>query len=429
MGYLEACDTLINEPNPFRMDIQRANALRFETIRGSFEHHYANNAIYRAFCEAMHVKPDDIKTFDDIPKIALITSEFFKQISAYSEKDLNRIISVPPESIVHYFTTSGTTGKPSKYPFDRESLDRLNRSNVQIMKHIGGIEKDDKVIFLSLSPKEATTAMVHGMFQFLKTYFGEEGAKEQIRYAQRLDEKGNAYYKMDEILSFMSDNKNAHLYGPPYAYKDVAQELIKSGSTVKMGEKSKAFTTGGWKGRKNEMLTPRELNQMIDEAFGIDEGNIRDGLGLTDIFSIMLECKYHKKHIPPWMHVSARLESDNMEDIKIMMPKNQQGIIAFLTSPIQSYPAFITTGDLGSLTTGFDEKCECGNIGPTVKYGGRSGDPRGCALVEMEKMQRSIFDMGGGKAGSAKPIDDPAATTQRGPKPPVNNGYEGHAVA
>jgi long-chain-fatty-acid---luciferin-component ligase len=163
--------------------------------------------------------------------------------------------------------------------------------------------------------------------------------------------------------------------------------------TIKMGKNSKAFTTGGWKGRKEEMIIPKELNQMIKESLGLDEFNIRDGLGLTDIFSIIMECGKKKKHIPPWMHVSARLESDDVQDIKKVMRLHEEGIVAFITPMIESYPAFITTGDLGALTTGFFERCECGNLGPTIEYRGRSGDPRGCALEELKKMQTTSFTL------------------------------------
>jgi len=389
MGYLDICDKLINHPNPFEMDIAEAKDLRLQSIQGSFEHHYRDNEVYRTFCDKFGVKPDDIKTSEDIPKIALITSDFFKQVSAYKEEDLNRIISVPKKEIVTYFTTSGTTGKPSKYPFDRDSLIRLNKSNVQIMKHVGGIEKDDKFIFLTPGLEDTQTAMVHGMYQLLKTYFGES-VKDQVHFAQKVKD-GKAYYLLDDVLKFITGDGVTHLYGPPFAYKDMAEMLIENKETVKMGENSKAFTTGGWKGRKDEMITPRELNEMIDKAYGIDEANVRDGLGLTDIFSIIMECDQKKKHVPPWMYVSARLESDDLKDLEKIMPKNQEGIIAFLTPMIESYPAFITTGDLGALTTNFNESCECGRIGPTVEYRGRSGDPRGCALEELKKMQTSAF--------------------------------------
>jgi len=391
MGYLDVCDKVINHQNPFEMDIVEANAIRLAAIQGSFEHHYKNNSVYRAFCSKFGVKPDDIQTFDDMTKIALITSDFFKQVSAYKEEDLFKIISVPPEKIVTYFTTSGTTGKPSKYPFDRESLVRLNKSNAQILKCLADVGADDKFMFLTPDLKHTVTGLVHGMYQSIETCIGKERAKAQVRFAQSVDDSGAANYQLDKILNLIAGGSVVHLFGPPFAYKDVAEMLIKSRQIVKLAEKSKAFMSGGWKGRQDEMITPKELCQLINEAYGIEERNIRDGLGLTDVFSWLLECEKKKKHVPPWMHVSARKESDSLKDLEKTMPKNQEGIMAFLTPIIESYPAFITTGDLGALTTSFDEKCECGKIGPTVEYRGRSGDPRGCALEELKKMQDSSF--------------------------------------
>ena len=103
VSYLDACDKLM-EGNPFTMDRDYASSLRFEALRGSFEHHYRNNKVYRAFCDMNHVAPDDIKEPGDVTKIALITSDFFKQISAYGDgKDIDKILSVPPEKIVTYF--------------------------------------------------------------------------------------------------------------------------------------------------------------------------------------------------------------------------------------------------------------------------------------------------------------------------------------
>jgi len=373
------------------MDIEEANALRLAAIQGSFEHHYKNNAVYRAFCDKFGVKPDDIRTFDDITKIALITSDFFKQVSAYKEEDLFKIISIPPEKIVTYFTTSGTTGKPSKYPFDRNSLARLNKSNAQILKCLADISVDDKFMFLTPDLKHTVTGLVHGMYQSIETCIGKERAQEQVRFAQKIDDGGEAHYQLDDLLNIMAGGGIVHLFGPPFAYKDIAEMLLKSRQIIKMAEKSKAFMSGGWKGRQDAMITPKELGQLINGAFGIEERNIRDGLGLTDVFSWLLECEKKRKHVPPWMHVSARKESDSLKDLEKTMPKNQEGIMAFLTPIIESYPAFLTTGDLGALTTDFDAKCECGRIGPTVEYRRRSGDPRGCALEELKKMQTSAF--------------------------------------
>ena len=70
----------------------------------------------------------------------------------------------------------------------------------------------------------------------------------------------------------------------------------------------------------------------------------------------------------------------------------EEGLFAFLTSAITSYPSFILSGDIGVATTGYKEKCECGKIGPTVEHRRRATGmaARGCALVleEVIKMMQ-----------------------------------------
>jgi len=392
MGYLEIFDRLLEHPNPFRIPVEEANDLRLELIQCAFEHQYKNNRFYREFCDHFKVKPDDIKEFDDITRIPLITSDFFKQISAYGEKDIYKIISVPPEEIVVYFTTSGTTGKASKYPFDRESLIRLNKSNAKILECIGEIDKEDRFVFLTPDLEHTKTGLVHGMYQSIEIYIGDKKkTKDQVFFTIKTDANGNRYYDVDGMLRFIDESMDVHLFGPPFAYKDVAEMLIERGYSLDLKEKRKAFMSGGWKGRKEEMIPRQELESMITEVYGVNENNIRDGLGLTDIFSWLLECCEKEKHVPPWMHVSTRKESEYIGDIRRRAAKNEDGIIAFLSPIITSYPAFITTGDIGALTNEFNENCKCGRIGPTVEYRRRSGDPRGCALRELEKMQSEVL--------------------------------------
>ena len=70
----------------------------------------------------------------------------------------------------------------------------------------------------------------------------------------------------------------------------------------------------------------------------------------------------------------------------------EEGILAFLTSAITSYPPFIISGDIGVVTTSHKEKCKCGRIGPTIEHRRRATGmaARGCALVieEVIKMMR-----------------------------------------
>jgi long-chain-fatty-acid---luciferin-component ligase len=280
------------------------------------------------------------------------------------------VASVPKEQIFTYFTTSGTTGKPSKYPFDRQSLERVNKSNTSIFYNVTGLREDDYVLMLSPSPEESKTGLVQGMYRALKGLLKKD---EQIEFAIKggvLDEK----LVTDMILS--ASNRPRHLYGPPFIYKALTDYILQTTNKVGLDKGSKVLLTGGWK-RVEGAINKDELYERIEKAFEIPKEDIRDGLGLTDIFSIIMECENHHKHVPPWMSVTIRDTKDLTKEMELGEP----GLISFMSPLIYSYPAFIITGDMGKKT--HEEKCECGMNGPTIEYLRRADGlaARGCAIV------------------------------------------------
>ncbi len=81
------------------------------------------------------------------------------------------------------------------------------------------------------------------------------------------------------------------------------------------------------------------------EFFGINENQIRDGLGLTDIMGMIPECEYHNKHVPPWYHISIR----NPENINEEAEEGKTGLLAAMSAFVSSYPAFTLPGDMGAV--------------------------------------------------------------------------------
>jgi long-chain-fatty-acid---luciferin-component ligase len=368
---MNAIELLIEHSDPFRMNLEEMKNLRFKAIKDAFIHHYSNNPVYRRFCEKYNVTPEDIRSNEDLLYIPLLPSEFFKELSISKDSEsITKISSLPKEKIVTYFTTSGTTGKPSKYPYDRESIERVNRSNVKIFYHVVGMREDDYVLMLSPPSEESLTGLVRGMYMCMKGLLRKE---DQIGFAIKggvLDEE----FAINMISSVKG--RTRHLYGPPFVYNAIADYALKKGRKVELDKGSKVVTTGGWKKVVGEIKRD-ELNKKIEKAFGIEKKNIRDGLGLTDIMSILMECEYHYKHVPPWMHVSIRDPKDLKKEVKTGEP----GLIAFMSPLIESYPAFIITGDMG--VKKYEEKCVCGMNGPTLEYLRRADGlaARGCAIV------------------------------------------------
>lgn len=367
------CDELIGHPDPFGMGMAESTQKRFEAIKETFRHHYSNNTIYKKYCDKYGVTPENMRSHEDLLYIPLLPSDFFKEISASGkEEEIKKISSVPQNSIVAYFTTSGTTGIPTKYPFDKDSMRRTTMSNVQINRHIGEINEGSYMLMLTPPPEETTTGLVRGMYMSVKPILNKD---DQISFGVR-----DGKIDTKNILSALNstDYRPRHLFGPPFVYKKIAEDLIKEGKELKLDEESKAFMSGGWKRIKGEVKR-EELDEMVSKAFGIYKENIRDGLGLTDIFSWLLECSYHRKHVPPWIHVSIRNPKNLKEEVEV----GDEGLFAFLTSVITSYPSFVITGDIGVVTAGYEERCECGRIGPTVEHRRRARGmaARGCALV------------------------------------------------
>jgi long-chain-fatty-acid---luciferin-component ligase len=376
------CDDLIEHPNPFEMSLDEVTQKRFEAIKEVFTHHYNNNKLYNKYCRKHNITPDDIKSHEDLLYIPLLPSDFFKVLSTSGKKeDVVKIASVPESDILTYFTTSGTTGIPTRYPFDRDSIRRTIEGGIPIFRDVGEVKSTDYLLMLTPPPQQSDTGLVQGMYRCMKKLLPGDG---QIDFAIK-DGKLTPEYIIDTLLS--SKHKPRHLYGPPFIYNEVADYMIKNSKEINLDETSKAFITGGWKRVKGE-VNRRELNKGISKAFDILEENVRDGLGLTDIFSILVECSYHRKHVPPWMHVSIRNPKNLREEVDI----GEEGLFAFLTSAITSYPSFIISGDIGVVTTSYKEKCKCGRIGPTVEHRRRATGmaARGCALVieEVIKMMR-----------------------------------------
>ncbi|MGZ4944069.1 MAG: hypothetical protein ACXV6K_07290, partial [Halobacteriota archaeon] len=63
----------------YRVPPDEARAMQLKAIRHTFARHYGLNQFYRSYCETRGVTPEDIRTYDDLERIPLISDSTFKQ--------------------------------------------------------------------------------------------------------------------------------------------------------------------------------------------------------------------------------------------------------------------------------------------------------------------------------------------------------------
>ncbi len=352
-------EKLLNHPDPYHIPIKELKQLKLKAFKQAITYHFENCPEYREYCKLHNVKPSDIKTYEDLTKIQPIPSDIFRDAKKL-------VLSIPESEIVKVFTTSGTSGTPSRYPFDMENMKRMAPGVAKGFLQVGGV-KGGTIIMLTPSPKESDTGMVQGFHHAMK-FLGYPD--EKIIYTVRKGKFDPEY--VIEVIE--KSEKPQHLFGPPFAFVELVNYLKAKKMTLELDKKSRLLTSGGWKKVKGE-ISRNEFEDLLSEAFGVEKNQFRDTYGLTDVMSGMVECEYHKKHVPPWIHVSVRDPANTDKEV----PNNKVGLITFSSCLIYSYPAFSMPGDMAVAEEG---TCKCGRIGQIVEHKGRISKlgARGCAL-------------------------------------------------
>jgi len=362
-------DILLDQRNPFNLDEKVAEKMKFEAFKEAFTHHFNNCKDYRKYSEMNNIKLDDIKTVKDIIKIQPIPSDAFR--------DVDKLIrSIPENEIVSVATSSSTTSqKPCRYPLDAVTLRRTVKSAIQFLKDVDFTS--GSVFMLTPSAQESDTGLVKGMSYALQKGFN---FGENLYFAVK---KGK--FETERLISQIkeSTSRPRHIYGPPFAFMHLVEYIEDNNIELKLDKGSRLVTTGGWKTVKRD-VTKGELIERVSKAFGVNCDQIRDGYGLTDIYTMIVECENHQKHVPPWVHVSARNPKNINEEVK----DGKSGLLVLMSCFVNSYPAFVVTGDMGAV---WKSKCKCGRTGQIVEHRGRATKlgARGCA-IRLEQFMEAI---------------------------------------
>jgi hypothetical protein len=298
---------------------------------------YANNTVYRQWCDLLDRQPGKIENAAEIPFLPV---EFFKS---------HPVVSTPVNANTVKFVSSATTGATP-------SIHYVNNPAVYVKSFTTAFERvygrPSEYCILALLPhylERGNSSLVFMVNHLM-------GLGDQTQGGFFLD----AFDQLEEkIAALKRSGQKVMLFGVSYALLDLAEKGVTLGPSFIVME------TGGLKGRRKEM-TKQALHDQLKMKFQVEA--IHGEYGMTELLSQAYNTGDGKFHPPPWMRFYTR---DTDDALHLRSDDKTGGVNVMDLANINSC-AFIATKDLGRL-----------NADGSVEIMGRydHSDVRGCNLM------------------------------------------------
>ena len=335
-------DDFLAVENPWNLAGEEIKDFQLRSIKEAFDFHYANNKLYRGYCDRKGITPENIKSFEELVRVPVLSTRIFKEGF--------KLLSVDEGDVVQMHTSSGSSGTQSRVPRDKITLDRFAISMHKSIRYTAGTY--GYLAMLGPSPEELGDLALANYAQigcdmardyefFLKDYDFEP---------EYIIEKCNA-----------TPHRPVRIGGGPMLILDLADWMMETGDRITTLTPDSLITSGGgFKDMMGVAMDRDEYDAKVSEAFGLPKSNIRDAYGMSELNAIMLECEKQVKHIPPWIHLSIRNPANLDEEVA----PGEEGLPAFLDPLAHSYPGFVIADDIVRMEVGPHETCGCGLHGP-----------------------------------------------------------------
>ena len=308
-----------------------------ERLVKTVKHVYDNVELYRKRMDEAGVKPEDIKSIDDLKKLPFTYKQDLRDAYPYG------LFATPLKDVVRLHASSGTTGKQIVVGYTRNDLDIWEDIAARQLYAVGADEND----FVHVS-------YGYGLFT---GGFGLHGGATKIGATVIPVSSGNT----DRQVTILQDFGSSVLCCTPSYAMYIAETLEKKGIDPKtLNLKAGIFGAEPW---------TEEMRRQIEEKLNI---KAYDVYGLTEI---MGPCVSYECEAQSGMHVNEDhfiIEIINPETGE-PLPYGEKGEIVFTCITKECCP-FIRyrTRDIGVVT---NEKCSCGRtFVKMTKPQGRSDD-------------------------------------------------------
>lgn len=337
-----------------------------QAVRENCAYHLRRCPEYRAIARALNFSPQQLRTIEDLAKIPVIPTLFYKR---------HAIFSMPRRRMAMCVTSSGTSGKFSQIGFDWGCI----FAEIPMILHLGwrhGLisPKPAHCVILGYKPhrtnKTGVTRTMYGLTWFCpsisRTY--------ALHYVD-----GGYVPDLDGVARALKE-----LSGSPFPTRIVGfpsylwfglQRMEELGLRASLPRGSKILLAGGWKQHYSQQVEKSVLYDLARKVLGIPEDQIHEFFGAVEHPIFYNACKHHHFHIPIYSRIIIR-DVNTLEPL----PMGRIGLVNLISPLMNATPTTsVMTDDLGYLTPG--EECGCGITSPYLTILGRVGlsDIQTCA--------------------------------------------------
>jgi phenylacetate-CoA ligase len=319
------------------MDPQSLRQMQSEKLVKLVKYVYGRSPFYKQRFDEFGVKPEDIKSIDDIGKLPFTRKQDLRDTYPRG------MFCVPNTEVVRYHASSGTTGKPIVVGYTQNDLDAWAESLARGMTAVGLTEED--------------TIQVSYGYGLFTGGLGAHYGSEKIGATTLPTSSGNT----ERQISLMKDLDVTAICCTPSYFSYLIEAAEKMDCSIKNKTKLRVGIFGAepWS---------ESLRKRIEERSGI---KAYDVFGTSELSGpLFIECEMQEgMHVWSDMFLFEILDAETNEPV----PDGTVGELVVTTLIKEALPLIrYRVGDLASLQT---EICKCGRTHPRLmRLKGRSDD-------------------------------------------------------
>jgi len=311
---------------------------QLQKLREQMRYCYSNSVFYHKKFDSVGLKPEDIKSFDDIQKIPFTVKADLKDNYPYG------MVAVDLDDVVEIHASSGTTGNPIVGAYTRNDLAIWQELMARSIYTTGGRAED-------------VLHVAYGYGLFTGGFGFHYGAQ---KLGARIVPIGGGMTQRQ--INLMKDLGVTILACTPSFAVYLAETMAKEGVVP---QKDLKLTRGIFGAEP----WSQQIRQRIEKELGIEAFDI---YGLTELCGpgVSVECPIHNGlHVWEDHFIVETIDSDTGESL----PDGQEGELVFTALGKTGMPILrYRTRDISKVTR---EKCACGRThARMLRVTGRSDD-------------------------------------------------------